>query len=263
MIMNDFILYLEESPWLVVFISVIVGYLAGSVSTARCVYWLVTGSRDYTSFSEPIPHSDVRFESDLVSATWVTKKLGKRYGCMTSILDMLKIAIPTLLFKLAFPIHPFYLLVAISGIAGHNYPLFHHFVGGRGESPIIGAILVINWFGLFIANGIASLLGYITGSILVLRWAGYLILVGWFWFYFRDIYHVLFMVLANGLFWFSMRKDLHTFIELKKKRGLKFSEEDVSEFILMGKTPGRFLDKYGLYFVLKRWIKGKKRMSKI
>jgi len=255
MIMNDLIVFLQDSPWILVLISIISGYLIGSISTARGVYSMVTGSRDYASFSEPIPHSDENFESDLISATWVTKRLGKKYGCVTSILDMLKIAIPTLLFKLTFTTHPFYLLVAISGIAGHNYPLFHRFVGGRGESPIIGAILVINWFGLFIANGIASLLGYITGSILVLRWGGYLILVIWFWFFFRDIYYVIFMVLANCLFWYSMRKDLLTFIELKKNRGLKFSEEDVSEFIMMGKTPGRFLDKYGLYFVLKRLIR--------
>jgi acyl phosphate:glycerol-3-phosphate acyltransferase len=262
MIMNDFLANLQNSPWIIVIISIICGYLIGSISTARVVYSMVTGSKDYSSFREPIPHTDQFFESNLISATWVTKKLGKQYGCVTSILDMLKIALPTILFKLAFTTYPFFLLVAISGIAGHNYPVFHRFAGGRGESPIIGALLVINWFGLFIANGLASLLGYITGSILVIRWGGYLILIIWFWFFFHDIYYVIFMVLANCLFWYSMRKDLVRFIELKKSRGLKFSEEDVSEFIEMGKTLGRFLDKYGLYFVLRRLIKGRSDATK-
>ena len=168
---------------------------------------------------------------------------------------MLKVALPTLLFKLLFPSQPYYLLTAIFGICGHNYPLYHKFVGGRGESPILGALLVINWFGIIIANGIASVLGYFTGSIFVLRFSGYIILIGWFWFYFQDIRYVLFMIMANFFYWFSMRKDLSRFQQLKKEKGIKFSEEEVSDFLLMGKEPGRFLDRYGLYFLLKRLFK--------
>lgn len=250
--MSDFISTLQEQAWIIILAGAIIGYLIGSISTARFVYFMATGSTRYEPFAEPIPHTDEKFESDLISATWVTKKLGKRYGCITSILDMLKVAVPTLLFKLLFTSQPYFLIVAITGIAGHNYPVYHRFKGGRGESPIIGAVLVVNWFGYFIANAAASALGYITGSILVLRWGAYVLLIVWFWIYFRDIYYVIFMVLANFFFWFSMRNDLKTFSQLKKSKGLKFSEEDVSEFILMGKSMGRFMDKYGLYFVFKR-----------
>jgi hypothetical protein len=63
------------------------------------------------------------------------------------------------------------------------------------------------------------------------------------------------MILVNCLFWISMRKDLLRFIELKRKRGLSFTEEEVSEFILMGKGLGRALDKYSIYAVLKRLLK--------
>jgi len=250
--MNDFLLSIQEQPWILIMAGAIIGYLLGSISTARLVYFMATGSTKYEPFAEVIPHTDEKFESDLISATWVTKKLGKRYGCITSILDMLKVALPTLLFKLLFTSQPYFLLVAITGIAGHNYPVYHRFKGGRGESPIIGTILVINWFGYFIANAAASILGYITGSILVLRWGAYVLLIFWFWIYFNNIYYIIFMVLANFFFWFSMRNDLKTFQELKKSKGLKFSEEDVSDFILMGKSMGRFMDKYGLYFVIKR-----------
>jgi acyl phosphate:glycerol-3-phosphate acyltransferase len=244
-----------------VFIAIAValgGYLTGSLSTARIVYLISTGSSDYAPFKEAVPHSDEVFESDLISATWVTKKLGKKYGCITSILDMIKVGLPTLLVKLFFVGHPYFLLTAICGIAGHNYPIYHRFKGGRGESPIIGSILVINWPGLFITNAAASILGYITGSILVLRWGAYILLIPWFWIWFNDYYYVVFMILANILFFYSMKNDLKRFRELKKSQGLAFSEEDVSEFIVMGKSPGRFLDKYGLYFVLKRLLGRKK-----
>ena len=253
--MSDPLIFLREHPWIVAAAAAIAGYLIGSVSTARLVYSSVTGSRKYEPFRESIPHTDEKFESDLVSATWVTMKLGKRYGCITSILDILKVGLPTLFFKLAFTSHPFFLLAAIFGILGHNYPLYHRFRGGRGESPLLGALLVINWFGIFVANGVAIILGFITGSILVMRWGAYIVLIFWFWYYFRDVYYVLFMILANLLYWTSMWSDLSRFRELKKREGLRFSEEEVSEFILMGRSPGRFLDRYGLYFLLKRWIR--------
>ena len=253
--MNDWIAFLNGHIWVSAVAAAVSGYLIGSVSTARLVYYVATGSRNYEPFRESIPHTDEQFESDLISATWVTKKLGKRHGCITSVLDMVKVALPTLLFKLMITSHPLFLLAAIFGILGHNYPVYHRFQGGRGESPILGALFVINWFGIIIANGAASVLGYLTGSILVLRWGAYILLIFWFWFYFRDLYYVLFMVLANFLYWTSMWSDLAQFQQLKKEKGLHFSEEEVSEFLLMGKAPGRFLDKYGLYFVLKRWLK--------
>ena len=248
--------FLSDPLFIAVAVS-LAAYLIGSISTARLVYFLSTGSREYTPFAEPVPHSDITFESDLISATWVTKKLGKKHGCITSILDMIKVGVPTLLVKLFIGTQPYFLLVAVFGIAGHNYPVYYKFQGGRGESPIIGALLAINWFGLIIANGAASILGYITGSILVLRWGAYVLLIPWFWIWFKDPYYVIFMVVANFFFWFSMRNDLKTFSELKKSQGLEFSEEDVSEFILMGKSPGRFLDSYGLYFVIKRMFRKK------
>ena len=54
-----------------------------------------------------------------------------------------------------------------------------------------------------------------------------------------------------------MRKDLARFQELKKKKGLTFTEEDVSEFILMGKGLGKALDKYSLYSLIKKISAGK------
>jgi glycerol-3-phosphate acyltransferase PlsY len=219
---------------------------------------MATGKSKIEPFAEPIPHSDETFESDLVSATLVTKKLGAKYGCITSLADMLKVALPTLLAKLFFPSEPYFLLVALFGVIGHNLPLWYRFKGGRGESPIIGALLVINWFGLILANVAAAVLGFITGSVLVVRWGAYVILIFWFWCYFNDWRYGLFMILLNFFFWMSMRKDLARFSELKRKRGLEFTEEEVSEFILMGKTLGRFLDRYSLYALVKRAF-GKRR----
>ena len=252
MTMNELIIFLENKPLLLSLLCAVTGYLIGSVSFARIINYLVTRDREITAFSEPVPHSDEVFESDIVSATLVTKKIGARYGCMTSIADMLKVALPVLAARLLFTDEPYYLIVGLFGVIGHNLPAYYNFKGGRGESPILGILLVINWFGLLIVNILSIILGFITGSVLVLRWSGYVLMIFWLWYYFNDYRFAVFMVLINFFFWFSMRKDLARFIELKKKRGISFSEEDVSEFIVMGRGLGRALDRYSLRALLKR-----------
>ena len=250
--MSEVAAYLLQKPWLLAILCSVTGYLIGSVSFARIVYFIVTKNRKIESFSEKVPHSDEIFESDLVSATLVTKKIGARYGCMTSLADMLKVAIPTLFVKLFFTSEPYFLLTALFGVIGHNLPVYYRFKGGRGESSILGILLVINWFGLLLVNLGATILGFVTGSVLVVRWGGYVLMIFWLWYYFDDWRYALFMILINFFFWFSMRKDLSRFIELKKKKGIEFTEEDVSEFILMGKSLGRALDRYSLYAVYKK-----------
>jgi len=252
--MNDIIEYISERPWLVITLSSVTGYLCGSVSFARLVSYLFGKTTKVRPFSEPVPNSDETFESDLVSATVVSKNLGVKYGCLTSVADMIKVAIPTLVIKLLFPADPYFLLAAFFGVMGHNFPVWYRFAGGRGESPLIGSLLVINWYGLLLTNAAAIILGFITGSVLVIRWGGMVLMILWLWILFRDINYVVFMILVNGLFWISMRKDLARFIELKKKRGISFTEEEVSEFILMGKGLGRALDRYSLYAILKKLL---------
>ncbi|HOO98476.1 MAG TPA: glycerol-3-phosphate acyltransferase [Bacteroidales bacterium] len=253
--MNDVIVWFQENPVILSIVCCVAGYLIGSLSFARIIYHIVTRGRKIEPFAEPVPHSDEVFESDLVSATVVSKKLGARFGCLTSVCDMLKVVLPALAVKIIFPGQPYYLLLALFGVIGHIYPIYYKFTGGRGESSIIGILLLINWFGLLIVNAASLLLGFITGSVLVVRWGGYVLMVFWLWYYFNDIRYAGFMVLINIFFWLSMRKDLARFYELKKKKGIEFTEEDVSEFIMMGKSLGRTLDRFSLYALCKKMKK--------
>ena len=68
------------------------------------------------------------------------------------------------------------------------------------------------------------------------------------------------MIMANFFFYFAMRKDLLRFRELKVRKGINFTEEDVSEFILMGRSLGRALDRYSLYALINRKKKNKKEL---
>lgn len=244
-----------DKGWLLFSVFSLIGYLIGSLSFARIITRLVTGSVHIEKLSSEVPGTDLIFESGSISATVVHQNLGKGYGCITALLDMGKVAVPTFLVHYFFPGQPYHLFTALAGLLGHNYPVYYRFRGGRGESPMIGAMLVINWFGIFIANGAAIILGYLTGSVLVSRYGWYVLMIGWYWIYFRNVFYIGFMVGANILFWLAMSRDLKRYADLRKENDLSVSEETVSEFLLMGKGYGRFLDNYGLPALVKKAFK--------
>jgi glycerol-3-phosphate acyltransferase PlsY len=239
-----------ELSWTLVLISAVAGYLFGSISFARIITWLKEKNYDVKNIKRDIPDTDIVFESDAISATAVSLNLGKKYGCLTSILDMIKAVIPTLIFYYLYPNDPYYLIAAIFGMFGHNYPVFYRFKGGSGQSPLIGGLLVINWFGLIIANGAAVILGYLTGAVLVMRWGWMVLMIGWFVWYFGDLWHIGYIVLANVLFWTAISKEIREALKIKKNRNS--TQEEVSDFMLMGKGLGRFIDNYGFPALIKK-----------
>lgn len=242
-----------ELSWTLVSISVTAGYLLGSISFARIITWLKEKNQNVKNIKREIPDTDIIFESDAISATAVSLNLGKKYGCLTSILDMIKVAIPTWIFYYLYPDDPYYLITALLGMFGHNYPIFYRFKGGSGQSPLLGGLLVINWFGIFIANGAAVILGYLTGAVLVMRWGWMVLMIAWFAWYFGDVWHIGYIVLANVLFWTAMMREIRDALKIKKQR--HSTQEEVSDFMLMGKGLGRFIDNYGLPSLVKKALR--------
>ena len=250
--MNDIIIFLESKPLLLSFLCALTGYLFGSISFARIVYYSVTKSREIEYYSDPVKGSDETFDTDFVSATLVNKRIGAKYGCITSVADILKVAVPMLIAKLLFKSEPWYLIIPVFGMIGHYLPVYHGFTGGRGETVMLGSMFVVNWFGTLLVNIIATILGFITGSIIILRYTGYILMIFWLWYYFNDYRYAVFMFLMNLLFWFSMRKEVARFYELKKKGYLKMTEEELSESMFMGRGIGRAVDRYSLPVLFKK-----------
>lgn len=245
-----------EQQWFLLLLAALGSYLAGSVSFARIIRRIFAGKGKVKHIERDIPDTDLTLESDAVTATTVNLELGAKYGCLTSLLDMAKAAIPTGLFLYFFPGERYFLVAALFAMIGHIYPVYYRFRGGRGLSPLIGALLVFNWYGLLLSNLAAIVLAYLTGAVLVMRWAWMGLLIFWFAIFYDDPAYALYMVLANFLFFFSMRRELATAIKIGRNR--KSTQEEVSEFMLMGKGLGRFLDKYGLPALLKK-VFGKAR----
>ena len=79
------------------------GYLLGSVSMARLMGRLFAPDEDLSSQDYQILGGDM-MTLEIASATNVSQKLGPRFGCTVSLLDMLKVFLPTLFFRLTFPV---------------------------------------------------------------------------------------------------------------------------------------------------------------
>jgi glycerol-3-phosphate acyltransferase PlsY len=241
-----------EKTWLLYVLAGLFGYLVGSVSVFRIVHRFL--KKKYKDDSTESVESD-RDKTDkppVYSASVLGTDYGKKYGCITSVLDMLKVALPTLAVRLLFPDHDFYLATALLAIMGNSYPVYYKFKGGAGYSAILGAVFVINWFGVFVAHAAATVLGYLLGSVLIMRAAGNILYIFWFWIYFNDIKYVGFIILANIIFWIATTRHIRGLVELKEETDEERNQEYMSKKLLMGAGFGRFIDNYGFPALLKK-----------
>lgn len=137
-------------------------YLVGSISFARLVGRWRAPEVDLTTVEYPVEDSDVVWVYRGVSATTVSRKLGFRFGLLVFALDFAKGLLPTLWVRMAWPDQTWYLVVGILLVVGHVWPLWHGFVGGRGQSTAVGSVLAVNP----VILPVAALVGAFTGLLL-------------------------------------------------------------------------------------------------
>lgn len=225
-------------------LALVVGYLAGSISWARIVARQVAPDRDVSKIVTTVGDG-IEFTSDTFSATSLRMNVGRKYALLVVALDMAKAAIPVLAFRLAFPGQDVFLLVAAAVLIGHNWPVWYRFKGGRGESVILGSLLVIDPVGLVLMLVLGMLIGLVVGNILVLRWGGFVLLVPWFWFTTGDPLYVAYMVFADVIFTIAMIPELRQYIAMRRLDHDP-SNEDIAKEYGMGASLGRVLDRYSI-----------------
>jgi acyl phosphate:glycerol-3-phosphate acyltransferase len=113
-------------PWVIIIIS----YLLGSIPTAYIAGWLVRGQ-------------DIRELGDKnAGAANVYREIGAKAGIIVAILDAAKGALAIYISRLAGFSEIVVLGAGLAAMAGHNWPIFLGFRGGRGVSTSIGILLV-------------------------------------------------------------------------------------------------------------------------
>lgn len=107
-------------------------YLAGSIPTAYIITKLIKGV-------------DIRnYGSGNPGATNVFRIAGKTAGIATLAIDFVKGFLPLLLIKLKFPqSHVLIIVFGLLAIAGHIWPVFLSFRGGKGVATSAGVLFAI------------------------------------------------------------------------------------------------------------------------
>ena len=110
---------------------IILSYLFGSISTSIIIC--------------RIKNVDIKkIGSGNAGATNTLRALGKKYGALVLILDILKGIIPTLMASTLSPSTlTLSVLCAFSTVLGHVFPIYFSFKGGKGAATFIGTILVL------------------------------------------------------------------------------------------------------------------------
>jgi glycerol-3-phosphate acyltransferase PlsY len=203
--------------FLIASLAMTIGYLAGSISFARLVTRLFAPEQSIQKIELEVPGSEARFESDAISATSVRLHLGPKYGCLTSILDILKATVPALAFKLWQPEAPYYLLAAGMAAVGHNWPIYYRFKGGRGMSPIMGGMLVVDWLGVVVTNLLGLLSDLAIKSTLVSSGVWLVLMIPWIWFRSHDRAELVYVTAMCILFWASMIPEWRELLRLRRE----------------------------------------------
>jgi glycerol-3-phosphate acyltransferase PlsY len=152
--------------------------------------------------------------------------VGPRFGFMTVVLDMLKIAIPTLVFKRLVPDAPYFLIAAIAGMLGHIWPVYHRFKGGRGLSAVYGGMFAIDWIGVFATSVGGMLFGLlVVRDVFVAYLAGLWFLIPWLWFRTHDLGHLAYGIAVNIIFLVAMIPEMRQMLKLKREG----AQEDFSQ----------------------------------
>ena len=200
-------------------LSLLVGYLAGSVSMARIVSRLAAPEQKVPDVTElRLEGSEQVFRLGTVSASSVSAQHGSKLGFTVYILDMIKVIIPVVVFLRLFPDTSYFLLVATAAVAGHIWPIFHRFRGGRGLSAIYGTLLVIDWIGMFIAAVGGMVVGlFVLRSVLLAYVLGPWLVVPWLWWRTGDPAHVAFAVVSAIFFTISMMPEVRQWRKISKE----------------------------------------------
>ncbi len=228
----------------------VLSYLLGAISFARIIGSRVIPDEDLDNLTVPIGETGEQFRATSVSASVIRLKAGPKWGCLTSILDMLKATAPVVVLRLAFPESPIFLYAGAAVVVGHNFPVYYRFKGGRGISSIYGGLFVIDWLAIPVTTLFGSLISlFVLRYAIVMYFGVTLAMIPWLWFRFADIHYLIYALIVNVCFWIASIPELTEYI-----RHLRKGDFD-GEYRLIG--TGRTMDN-----AVARWIR-KRREKRV
>jgi acyl phosphate:glycerol-3-phosphate acyltransferase len=224
-------------------LAMVIGYLLGAISFTRLVSKLKDPNAELETIELPVKGTDETFKITAMGASTASMKLGPKVGCAIGLLDILKVTIPTLVFRFLYPGETYFLITAAAGMLGHNWPVFNRFKGGRGISAFYGGFIAIDWIGAILCAASGMVLGLFVFKDFVLAYmAGVFLAIPWFWFTTHDPAYLIYAVVTAVLFVLAMIPDLRQYLRLRKTG--KVDMRDAMETSPMGRGMLKMMDRF-------------------
>jgi len=218
--------------WTLMLGAALVGYLCGSISFARIIV-RAHGHAEVQDVKLTSPDGGAQMVSDAVSATAVRLQLGAKWGLLCAAGDILKAFIPTLVFGLVVPGEPYLYAAGLLAIVGHNWPVYYRFKGGRGQSPLLGAMLAISPIGALVCTVTGFALGYfVIRDAMTSDNLGQVLFIPWVWAVGLGAWAVLWAVLANLVFFGSFTSEIRQYVAGRRDGHLR-NPDDVMQMMQM------------------------------
>jgi glycerol-3-phosphate acyltransferase PlsY len=224
-------------------LSILTGYLFGSVSFSRLVARRISPQIDPQNISIKDEVTGAEHPR-AVNASTLSIPLGWKAGCLIALLDMLKVALPTFMFKLLFPGQPYFLLVAVAGLVGNDWPIYYRFKGGTGISAIFGGLLVIDPLSILVSTAAGFLVGLIImRSFAVMFILSLLGIIPWLWFRFHDLTYVYYGIAVNLIYLAMFVRDAKDYL---RPGARVMGEKEIMAQMPMGRGMIRMIERLGL-----------------
>jgi glycerol-3-phosphate acyltransferase PlsY len=221
-------------------------YFVGSISFSRLVTRWVKPDADLDNVVLKSKDDQPGTRLRSMGATTASMRVGSRWGCFIGWLDILKVAIPTLVFRLLFPEQPYYLLAAIFGMIGHNWPIYYKFRGGTGVSALYGGMLVVDFIGAIICAFLGMFFGlFIVKDVLVAYLSGIWLLIPWFWFRTHDPVYLVYAIAVNIIIILALVPEIRD--QIKAHREGSYDMQAAMESFPMGRGMLKIMERF--------WIK--------
>jgi glycerol-3-phosphate acyltransferase PlsY len=222
------------------------GYLLGSISFARVVMRIVAPEEEILGLDFVDSRGELR-RIDTIGGTAVSMKLGAKYGGITSILDILKVFVPTLVFRLLYPDTPYHLIAAILGLIGHNWPIYYRFKGGSGLSAMVGGFLAVDPIGTLVTSVAGMFLGMVVLRQIFLAYlVGSWLMIPWLAFFTRDPVYVIYAVVVNGIYVLGLLPAIRSERD-RRRQGIEDDFDEGMEATPMGRMIKQMGVRLGLF----------------
>jgi glycerol-3-phosphate acyltransferase PlsY len=224
------------------------GYLLGSISFARLVTRIAAPEADITGLAVPVAGTEEAARVEVVGANAASMILGPKLGLAVGLLDMLKVILPTLAFRLYAPDQPYYLVASVTGLLGHNWPLYHRFRGGRGFSVIFGSFVVVDWLGALVTPLVGTLVGIVILGNASLGYVAWLwLMIPWLWFRTHDVVHLVYALVVNLIFLVATLPEIRTFARYRREGKLDAYMQGLMESSPRWRGMQKLIDRFSLF----------------